>query len=835
MKTELLYLSDLALGQNLDRLSFSENNSLKLTKCNTENFFLQIKKSCKDNDIIFVDNSLFSTINQDDTLFKKITLIEKFYTDGEFYDSPAGAIVATYKNCLIAFLPDNDALFNDLIAFLIFKINFKFGYYAHLSLDVSQVGFDYIKKTIEKHFDYKNVFFSLQRFPFFTRVIVVANSPYSDDADDLCKQISEKFSFVFGDDCYKSAFAGLADLVVKKLILHNLKVATAESCTAGMISSALTGISGSSSVIELGITTYSNRIKHAALGVSSSTLKNYGAISFQTAYEMAHGIKNLSGADIGISITGVAGPLSSENKPVGTVYCALTNGKNTWTVKFDIENNASREFIRQKATFFALDLLRRYLEYFPLLLPQYSLDAQFLNFLYALPHYNLPAENPDLFYLEQNKNENVLEPTLEIVDDFDNSFTEKADYMDFDTELVVLDNTKKPFYSRFFKNSDLSLFSIIKNSAFGILIISIILTTLLVSSYFYAIKANDNSIEFARSTYKYSEHINGYGELLCIDILQDINPEIYGWLQIKNTEINNPVCLSNDNKYYKNHNYLGKYSLFGSLYFKNNCRFEKGNNSKNLVIYGKNANNNTMFGSLKDYNSFEHMKSNNIIELTTPYEKKEFYVFAAMLLSESAEDNGSDFDPAVTSFANKSALDNWLNEVATRSIYSITFTIPSDSEFVTLITDSDAFKGAKFVLIGFSSKSYFFEDFSTSLSVNHAPRYPQSWYDLHKSVNPFEEITPSSTPSKNESDEKLPNSSDQIVIIRPSDDTTTDTPKETSSNPPPKPPSSTPSQTSSQTPSTTPSETSSETSSTTPSDTSSTTSDSPSETPSDSE
>lgn len=117
----------------------------------------------------------------------------------------------------------------------------------------------------------------------------------------------------------------LSELVVEKLQEKSLKIATAESCTGGMLSSLITDISGSSSVFDFGVCTYANHIKHKILSVKDETLSTYGAVSEKTAMEMARGARLLSNADIAVSTTGIAGPMGgSQYKPVGLVYAGVS-------------------------------------------------------------------------------------------------------------------------------------------------------------------------------------------------------------------------------------------------------------------------------------------------------------------------------------------------------------------------------------------------------------------------------------------------------------------------------------------------------------------------------
>ena len=138
-----------------------------------------------------------------------------------------------------------------------------------------------------------------------------------------------------------------------------LTVATAESCTGGMVSSFITSVSGVSQVFELGITSYTCEIKNKVLGVSEDTLKKYGAVSEQTAKEMAENVRCIANTDMGASVTGVAGPDGSEGHEPGYVFIAVS-GKNGTVVKLLNIEPESRNFVREKATESLLNLIETY-------------------------------------------------------------------------------------------------------------------------------------------------------------------------------------------------------------------------------------------------------------------------------------------------------------------------------------------------------------------------------------------------------------------------------------------------------------------------------------------
>jgi len=121
---------------------------------------------------------------------------------------------------------------------------------------------------------------------------------------------------------------------------QNLTVATAESCTGGLIANTLTNISGSSDYFDRGIVSYSNESKTELLGVSEDILKEYGAVSEQVAKTMAEGIRTRSNVDIGLATTGIAGPTGgTKDKPVGLVYIALSASKGTIVKRFQFSGD----------------------------------------------------------------------------------------------------------------------------------------------------------------------------------------------------------------------------------------------------------------------------------------------------------------------------------------------------------------------------------------------------------------------------------------------------------------------------------------------------------------
>lgn len=148
----------------------------------------------------------------------------------------------------------------------------------------------------------------------------------------------------------------IAQKTVEALRKNHLTVAAAESCTGGLVAAKLTSVAGASEVISFSMTTYSNDVKIKKLGVSAQTIEKFGAVSEQTAREMAQRISELASSDIGVGVTGVAGPSMSEGKPVGLVFVAVAFKDGTHIEKLELKD-LKREEIREKAAEKALELV----------------------------------------------------------------------------------------------------------------------------------------------------------------------------------------------------------------------------------------------------------------------------------------------------------------------------------------------------------------------------------------------------------------------------------------------------------------------------------------------
>lgn len=160
-----------------------------------------------------------------------------------------------------------------------------------------------------------------------------------EEAEHAVDEMLEKVKERVGHYIYSCDDEELAQVVADRLMEQGLTLSSAESCTGGMFASTMTDIPGISQCFDRGLVTYSNQAKMEELGVSAGTLEKFGAVSEETALEMVEGLKRVSGSDVCISVTGIAGPGGgSEEKPVGLVYIGFSYGDKKICKKIQMRN-----------------------------------------------------------------------------------------------------------------------------------------------------------------------------------------------------------------------------------------------------------------------------------------------------------------------------------------------------------------------------------------------------------------------------------------------------------------------------------------------------------------
>ena len=185
---------------------------------------------------------------------------------------------------------------------------------------------------------------------------ITARAASDEDGAEKCRAYARKFYNLLGDAVYDEDVAGLEETVVRTLREKGLTISTAESCTGGLIAQRLTSVSGSSEVFGYGFVTYWAEAKAKLVGVDPAAIEQYNVVSAPVAAQMAAGALEASGADIALSVTGIAGPTGGDEvRPVGTVYLGAARGETVYLKKIRV-SRPERAIVRARAAQAALEL-----------------------------------------------------------------------------------------------------------------------------------------------------------------------------------------------------------------------------------------------------------------------------------------------------------------------------------------------------------------------------------------------------------------------------------------------------------------------------------------------
>lgn len=266
----------------------------------------------------------------------------------------------------------------------------------------------------------------------------------------------------------------------------------------------------------------------------------------------------------------------------------------------------------------------------------------------------------------------------------------------------------------------------------AVLIISLVLSSVLVGGFFMQSNSHKNLLADAAAVFEANQSEDA------IKALSETNKDIKGWLKIEGADVNCAVCQSDNDTFYINHNQLGKKSRYGALFLSTNDSFERQNGDRNIVIFGNNMKDGTMFGSLKKYRNLNFYKQNPCIELYYGEQAETYVIFAVMLVSSSADDSGEIYKPYKSYFADNNEFDIWLKETYSRSLINTTVTAEYTDDFLTLVTIADDFEGARLVVM--AKKTDEWDAAHTEVSdaaVNPQIKYPKIWYTTRGLEYPY--------------------------------------------------------------------------------------------------
>lgn len=454
----------------------------------------------------------------------------------------------------------------------------------------------------------------------------------------------------------------VGDLAVRAVALlkeRKKTVATAESCTGGLVAAALTDIPGSSAVIGTGVVAYSWECKQRLLDVDAAVLEQYGAVSEPVARQMAQGVRRRSGADLGIAVTGEAGPVAGEEQPIGTVFIALADSRRTWVKELHLEGEGlDRNAIRRLAAAHLLELTVKYMEAYPAVMAggvSHRVMAQQL----VIPKANQVGGHAWLRLVLPHRGDSPRRLVMKITS--------------------------------------------------WVLVVAVLVSCLWLG-YQYLVAPDTNRDLQASLGELYREETSDLsdaetddggnypkGMMTTFRSLYDRNADVVGWLRIAGTAVDYPV-MSYADGLYENHSFDGQYSLYGQPHFDSHTTLDSFRAGTVALINGRNTGNGQMFSSLLNYRRLAFLKENAVIQLDTLYNSANYEIFAVMVADENRPD---EWAYARYDFGSDEDFDEYIRSLQAHSLYRTDATITAEDSLLLLSTDARqeyGFSGARLVI-----------------------------------------------------------------------------------------------------------------------------------------
>ena len=303
-------------------------------------------------------------------------------------------------------------------------------------------------------------------------------------------------------------------------------------------------------------------------------------------------------------------------------------------------------------------------------------------------------------------------------------------------------------YLSYIPNKRDNLKQIIIKALFIICLITLIVSAVYLANYFWEAEHQDSIIDYSREIWhETEENITPTDKDEAVipeetekaQFMLDENSDFMGWITINGTKVDNPIYQTTNNDYYLNHNQLRQKSVYGALYFDYRNQITDKTRDKNLVIYGHEMKNGTMFGSLKKLKSLDFYKQYPTIEFSTLYEQGTYKIYSIFILNAVKEDDdGYIYNVYRQNFNTEDDFYYWTNEAFERSIINTGVDVSYDDDIITLITCSNDFPNARLVVMARKLRDDESTKFDTrNCTVNSNPRYPKKWYEHRGIEYPF--------------------------------------------------------------------------------------------------
>lgn len=283
--------------------------------------------------------------------------------------------------------------------------------------------------------------------------------------------------------------------------------------------------------------------------------------------------------------------------------------------------------------------------------------------------------------------------------------------------------------------------------------VALIASSVYLVTYFVDLGQQDAKINNIRNNYELNKDDytkNEDNQFSKFDLLKYQNPDVVGWLNIAGTEVDNPVYQTDNNDFYVKYDMDKKPNSYGALFLDYRCEINPMSASRNQIIYGHNMRYGAMFGTLDNYRDINYYRKNPIISFDSLYEKREYKIFAIMIVNDSEDKAfGYSYSAYRTAFTNDTDFMQWIKHSQDRSLYDIPVDINADDEIITLSTCCYDFTNARFVILGrLVREGESAEVDVNNSSVNKDVLYPGEYYAKKKLPVPQIASTDSSTSSK---------------------------------------------------------------------------------------
>ncbi len=318
-------------------------------------------------------------------------------------------------------------------------------------------------------------------------------------------------------------------------------------------------------------------------------------------------------------------------------------------------------------------------------------------------------------------------------------------------ENNILNSILNYIYVSYIPNKKDNLKQIILKVLFIVCFVTLIVSSIYLADYFWEAEHQRAVIDYSREvwhddfteqepSYTNESYWNAHWvDKTKIQYLLDENSDFKGWITIPGTQVDNPIYQTDNNDYYLNHNQLGQKSIYGSLYFDFRNKLTESEQDKNLIIYGHEMKNGSMFGSLKKLKRLDFYKRYPTLEFSTLYEIHTYKIYSIFILNASKEDDGGYiYNIYRQNFNDKLDFDAWADEAKERSIINTGVSAKYGDKILTLVTCSEDFPNARLVVMARRVREGESGRVNTvNATVNANARYPKKWYEHRGIEYPF--------------------------------------------------------------------------------------------------